>query len=119
MPLVRIDMIKGKSKEYRKTVLECVHNSLEEALGIPGWDRFQRITEIDRDNFEADGKTDDFMIIELTIFPGRSREQKKRATELITKSLGEKLSIAPADIFIIINEPPLENWGLGGRQMGE
>ena len=25
MPLVRIDMIKGKSAEYKKKVLECVH----------------------------------------------------------------------------------------------
>ena len=25
MPLVRIDMIKGKSAEYKKQVFECVH----------------------------------------------------------------------------------------------
>ena len=35
MPLVRIDIIKGKSTEYKKQVLECVHAGLEEALGIP------------------------------------------------------------------------------------
>lgn len=39
MPLVRIEMIKGKSAEYKKQVLECVHAGLEEALGIPDWDR--------------------------------------------------------------------------------
>ena len=30
MPLVRIDMIKGKSTEYKKQVLECVHAGLKE-----------------------------------------------------------------------------------------
>ena len=36
--------------------------------------------------------------------------------ELITAKLGEKLSIAPSDIFIVMSEPPLENWGMGGYQ---
>lgn len=73
--------------------------------------------EVDKEDFEtAPEKTDDFMIIELTIFPGRSKEQKKKAFELITAKLGEKLSIAPSDIFIVMNEPPLKNWGMGGCQ---
>lgn len=119
MPLVRIEMKKGKSQEYKSTMLECVHNSLVEALGIEDWDRFQRIIEIDREDYEtAPGKTDDFVIIELTLFPGRTKEQKKKAIEIITSSLGEKLSIVPTDIFIVINEPPLENWGMGGHQKG-
>ena len=119
MPLVRIEMKKGKSKEYKKTMLDCVHSGLVEAFSIEEWDRFQRIIEIDKDDFEtAPEKTDDFMIIELTIFPGRSREQKKKAIELITAKLCEKLSIVPSDIFIVMSEPPLENWGMGGYQKG-
>ena len=119
MPLVRIDMIKGKSTEYKKQVLECVHTGLEEALGIPDWDRFQRIVEIPREDFEtAPGKSDDFMIIELTLFPGRTKEQKGKAFEIITAKLSEKLGINPPDIFIVINEPPLENWGMAGVQKG-
>ena len=115
MPLVRIEMIKGKSAEYKKQVLECVHAGLEEALGIPDWDRFQRIVEIPREDFEtAPGKSDDFMIIELTLFPGRTKEQKGKAFEIITSKLSEK----PPDVFIVINEPPLENWGMAGVQKG-
>lgn len=120
MPLVRIEMKKGKSSEYKKTLFDCVHTALVEAFGIEEWDRFQRIIEIDKDDFEtAPEKTDDFMIIELTIFPGRSKEQKKKAIERITAILGERLSIAPTDIFIVMNEPPLENWGMGGYQKGQ
>ena len=49
------------------------------------YDRFQRIVEIPKEDFEmASGKTDNFMIIELTIFPGRTREQKRKAIETIT-----------------------------------
>jgi 4-oxalocrotonate tautomerase family enzyme len=56
------------------------------------------------------------MIIELTIFPGRSREQKKDAIEKITGLLCENLGIPATDVFIVMNEPPLENWGMGGNQ---
>jgi 4-oxalocrotonate tautomerase family enzyme len=56
------------------------------------------------------------MIIELMIFPGRTKEQKKNAIEIITKKLCEKLKIPATDVFIVMNEPPLENWGMGGNQ---
>jgi len=35
MPIVTIVMQKGKSKEYRKSILEVVHDSLVVALKIP------------------------------------------------------------------------------------
>ncbi len=118
MPLVRIEMIKGKTTEYKKAVLDCVHEGLMESIGIEDWDRFQRIIEIDSGDYEtAPGKTDKFMIIELTIFQGRTSRQKKALIERVTAKLVERLSIAPTDIFIVIHEPPNENWGLGGKQM--
>ncbi|MBR5645012.1 MAG: tautomerase family protein, partial [Treponema sp.] len=115
MPLVKINLLKGKTDEYKKTIFDCVHQGLIEALGISDWDRFQRIIEFDRSDFEAPAeKSDNFMIIELTIFPSRTKEQKKSAIEIITSKLVKALSIAPEDVFIIINEPPLENWGMAG-----
>ena len=117
MPLVRVDMIKGKTPEYKKKVLDCIHTGLIDSLGIEDWDRFQRIVEIPEEDFERPaGKSEDFMIIELTVFPGRTREQKGKAIELITSNLAEELKIAPTDVFIVINEPPLENWGMAGVQ---
>lgn len=119
MPLVRVDMIKGKSPEYKKTVLDCTHVGLMESIGIEDWDRFQRIVEIPKEDFEtAPEKTDNFMIIELTLFPGRTKEQKGNAVKTITDRLVDHLGITPTDVFIVINEPPLENWGMGGRQKG-
>ena len=119
MPLVKIETIKGKSSEYKKSLLDTIHDALVKSLGIEEWDRFQRIIEYDKDNFETpEGKTDDFMIIELTLFPGRSKTQKKAVIETITSDLNSNLGIASTDIFIVINEPPLENWGMAGKQLG-
>ena len=119
MPLVRIDIVRGHTDEYKKTLLAAVLDGLEFALGIPDWDRFQRLCEIESDYFErSSGKTEQFCIIELTIFPGRSKEIKGKIIAEITRFLGERLHISPPDIFIVINDPPLENWGLGGVQKG-
>ncbi len=117
MPLVRVDMIKGKSPEYKKTLLDCVHSGLMESIGIEDWDRFQRIVEIPQEDFEIpSGKTENFMIIEITMFPGRTKEQKKAVIETITGNIVSKLSIPPTDVFIVINEPANENWGMAGNQ---
>ena len=117
MPLVRIAMKKGKTPEYKKTILDCVHNGLVDALGIENWDRFQRIDEYDEDCFEMPSfKTDSFMIIEIIMFPGRTKEQKKDLIEKITGNLVRELSVDSGDVFVVINEPANDNWGMGGHQ---
>ena len=119
MPLVRVEMLKGRSPEYKEKVLDCIHDALVDAINIEDWDRFQRIIEYDKNDFEFPSfKSDSFMIIELTIFPGRTKEQKGQVIEKITDNLGSRLSIDSGDVFIVINEPPLENWGIGGNQKG-
>ena len=57
-------------------------------------------------------------MIELTMFPGRTKQQKKKVFEEITKELHDRLQIEPTDVFIVINEPVDENWGLAGKQRG-
>ena len=57
-------------------------------------------------------------VIGLDIVTDTLERNTKKAIELITVKLGEKLSIAPSDIFIVMSEPPLENWGMGGYQKG-
>lgn len=117
MPLVKIEIIKGKSLEYKKTVLDAVHVALENTIQIENWDRFQRLYEIEDDLFErSESKTDKFTVIEITMFPGRTKEQKSKLYKEIVKELNERLGIEPTDIFIVINEPANENWGLAGIQ---
>lgn len=120
MPLVKIEIVKGHSKEYKKVFLQTVHDALMNSLKISDDDRYQRIYEIDNEDFERNTtKTDKFSIIELTFFPGRSKEVKRNVIKEITKLLEERLKIPPTDVFIIINEPSLDNWGLRGEQASE
>ena len=122
MPLVRIEILKGHSKDYKTTLLQSVHDGLVNGLSIPDDDRNQRLYELDDYCFERSsnsGKTEKFTLIELTLFPGRSAELKKNTITEITRLLRERLQISSSDVFIIINEPPLENWGIRGNQGSE
>ena len=117
MPLIRIEIIKGKDRDYKKKILDAVHTALIKAIQIEDWDRFQRLYEIDEELFErSENKTDKFTMIEITMFQGRTKEQKAKIYEEIVKELDEKLEIKSSDVFIVINEPPNENWGLAGKQ---
>ena len=94
-----------------------VHTSLVNTIQIEEWDRFQRLYEVEDELFERnESKTDKFTMIEITMFQGRTKEQKAKIYEEIVKGLYEKLQIQASDIFIVINEPPNENWGLAGKQ---
>ncbi|WP_312492736.1 tautomerase family protein [Anaerosporobacter sp.] len=53
------------------------------------------------------------------MFPGRSKEIKKKVIETIKMLLGERLGIVAADIFIVIHEPSFDNWGMGGIQLSD
>lgn len=116
MPLVRIEILKGKDMEYKKSIMEAVHTALVNAIQIEDGDRFQRLYEIEDDLFErSESKTDKFTMIEITMFQGRTKEQKAKIYEEIVRELDEKLHIQATDVFIVINEPPNENWGLAGK----
>ena len=120
MPFVKIEIIAGKTPEYKQQLLQSVHDALVRALEIPDDDRFQRLYELAPDCFEhRDTVTDKMTLIELSLFPGRSTEKKKSVITEITNLLGQRLSIPSGDVYIIINEPPLENWGLRGQQASE
>lgn len=114
MPLVSISIQKGRTADEKRALLDAVHSSLVEALKIPDYDRNQRINEYAAEDFEIPpGKTNKFTLIEITVFPGRSMEAKRNLYQGIVRNLGQ-LDIDPMDVFIVLYEPPMENWGIRG-----
>ena len=119
MPLVRIEIVSGKSPEYRKALMDGVHSALVEAFRIPENDRVQRLFELDREHFEIPStKTDRFTYIEITAFRGRSFEAKKRLYAAVAANLEKDPGIKGGDLVIVLNDPPLEHWGLKGGKPG-
>jgi phenylpyruvate tautomerase PptA (4-oxalocrotonate tautomerase family) len=120
MPLSRIEIYKGRPASERKRLLQAVHTALVEAFGIPEDDRTLRLVEHDPENFETPpGRSENYTLVEITAFPGRSTNAKRSLYKAIVRNLGEA-GIPAEDILVVLHEPSMENWGIrGGRSADE
>jgi phenylpyruvate tautomerase PptA (4-oxalocrotonate tautomerase family) len=118
MPLVRIDLRRGKDAAYRQQIGRVVYEAML-SVGVPANDRFQIVTEHEADNFLFDrtylgiDRTDDLVIIQITWNQGRSVEQKKALYKAIADGLVEAPGIRSEDVFINLIEVAKENWSFG------
>ncbi len=118
MPLVRIDLHKGTSAQFRQELGNTVYSALL-SVGVPENDRFQIINEHEAGNFLYDRtylnipRSDALVVIQITWNEGRSIEQKKALYKAIADGLAEKLDIRPEDVFISLVEVKRENWSFG------
>ncbi len=115
MPMVKIYILEGKTLEYKKAVLKGVQNALIDAIGISENDNFQRLHELESENYiYPPDRTENTTTIEITLFPGRSNEAKRDLYTKIVQNLAENPGIDGNDVMIVLYEPPMENWGVRG-----
>lgn len=114
MPLVKIEVRKTWQPEQVQAMIEAVYRAQLDALKLPEHDRQICFTEHRPEHFHVPpGKTENYTLIEITLFAGRSIEAKRALYQAIVRNLGV-LGIAPDDIFIVLHEVPLDNWGIRG-----
>ena len=119
MPLARIDLVQGKSPEYRRMIGDVVYEAVVAELKAPEGDRFQVITEHPAADFIADprylgiNRTADVVFIQVTMNVGRTLEQKKGFYKKIADGLHERLGLRHEDVLINLVEVAKENWSFG------
>jgi phenylpyruvate tautomerase PptA (4-oxalocrotonate tautomerase family) len=120
MPLVTVSLFQGKTPEYKKQIHDAIHESLVEHFKIKDWDYNQKTKEYTPADWTLpQGKSDKYVLIELSVFPGRTKETKKKLFIEIVNRL-EAIGIPKEDVFILLTEQPMENWGIrGGLQADE
>jgi len=118
MPLVRIDLRKGKDATYREEISRIVHEALV-SVGVPTDDRFQLISEHEPPNLVFDQtylgirRTEDLVMIQITWNEGRTLDQKKALYKAIADGLATRLSLRREDVFVQLVEVKRENWSFG------
>jgi 4-oxalocrotonate tautomerase len=120
MPLVRIDLARGKSAEFRKTLGEIVYRAMRDTINVPENDKFQIITEHPpedlniADNYLGNTYSNDIVLIQMTISVGRTVEMKKALFKRIADDIHAQLKLKRDDVFINLVECVKENWSFGG-----
>ncbi len=114
MPMTRIEVRRQRPPEQVQALIQAVYEAQREALKLPEDDRQIRYVEHRPEHFAVPpGKTEDHTYVEILLFPGRSLEAKRRLYRGIVERFG-RLGIAAADVFIVVQEPPLDNWAIRG-----
>ena len=118
MPLARIDLIKGKSEDYRQAIGEAVYQALR-SIGVPEDDRFQIIAEHEPGNFIFATSylgvehTSDLVMIQITFNEGRTTAQKQALFKAIAEGIHTATGLRAGDVFISLVEVKRENWSFG------
>jgi phenylpyruvate tautomerase PptA (4-oxalocrotonate tautomerase family) len=104
----------GWLSDQVQAIIEAVYLAQREALKVPERDRQIRFIEHKPEHFHVPpGKTENFTLVEIALFAGRTLETKRSLYQAIIKNLGA-VGIAPDDIFIVLHDIPLDNWGIQG-----
>ena len=122
MPLVRISLLAGKPEAHKHKVSDAVHRALVDTISIPAQDRFQIITEHAKPDFVYDPqylnihRTDDLVIIQITLSAGRTLEVRKALYRRIAELLHQEAGLRKEDVFINLVEVAKENWSFGNGE---
>jgi phenylpyruvate tautomerase PptA (4-oxalocrotonate tautomerase family) len=123
MPIVTVTVTKPKTIKFKTTVLSAIHKSLVSA-GVHENDRFQRVHELEPDNFIFDAhfpdvattRNEDFVLIEILMGVGRSVKLKKSILSGIVERLTAE-GLDPENVMIVFQDVPWENWSPAGGRM--
>ena len=122
MPLVRISLRQGKPASYRAAIGEAIHRAMVETINVPADDRFQILQEHPPEGLVYDPRylgierTDDIVVIQITLNLGRTLEMKRALYRRIAECLAENPGVRKEDVMVNLVEVPKENWSFGNGE---
>jgi len=118
MPLVRIDLIEGRTDDQIKTLLDTVQQVMIDVFAAPVHDRYQVVHEhrpgriIAEDTGLGFERTDGIVLIQVTE-QGRDEDQKKALYAELARRLEQHASVRPQDLIVSIVANTSADWSFG------
>lgn len=115
MPQTKIYGVSEYLNPIKSQLSIVIHSCFVDALQYPSDKRFHRFFPMDKSDFIfPPDKSQSYLIIEISMFEGRSVEVNKNLIRLLIKRISETFNISFNDIEITIFETPKHNWGVRG-----
>jgi malonate semialdehyde decarboxylase len=118
MPLLKFDVIAGRTDEQLRQLLDTTHHAMVEAFEVPASDRYQSVTQhrpaemVLEDTGLGFRRTD--KVVLLTVISRRRTEvQKKKFYQLLAERLHERCGISPDDLIVSLVENSDADWSFG------
>jgi phenylpyruvate tautomerase PptA (4-oxalocrotonate tautomerase family) len=119
MPLVKVNLRKGRTTEEKTTIAASIQAALVSVLKVPDADRYQLFNEFEDENFRHTESylgldySSQLLIIEITFLFGRDDEVKKALLAEINQNLVSAGVVRSDDVFIMITEIGAANISFG------
>ena len=115
MPQTKIYGVDNYLNPIKSQLSLVIHSCFVDVLQYHPDKRFHRFFPIDKSDFIFPfDKSQNYLIIEISMFEGRSVDVKKKLIRLLIKRISERFNIPNHDIEITIFETPKYNWGVRG-----
>lgn len=120
MAQIKIYGIKDTLNPIKRQLSDVIHACVMEALQFPADKRAHRFFPMEKEDFfYPAGRTDSYIIIEITMITGRTVEAKKKLVRLLFERIKAELGISHQDVEVCIYESPAHNWGFRGMHGDE
>ncbi len=124
MPLATLTVRRPKTAAFKSQVLTAVQRALTTA-GVPEADLFQRVLELEADDFPFDPQYPDaatprdanFVLIEILLSVGRSVKIKRKILESLIGDLAREAGLDPEHVMVVFKETSWENWAFAGGRI--
>ena len=115
MAQIKIYGLRAHLDGVKAQMSDVIHACVMEALQYPADKRAHRFFPLDREDFYYPvGRTEQYTIIEISMFEGRSDAAKRQLIRLIFEKFSAELGMSVQDVEITIFETPRQNWGIRG-----
>lgn len=120
MSQIKIYGLSSHLKPLREKFSDILHSCIVDAFKYPENKRAHRFFYLEQDDFYyPEGRSEQYTIIEISLFEGRSVESKKTLYQYIFQRFESNLGISKNDVEITLTETPLHNWGIRGKPADE
>ena len=104
----------------RDALSDAIHGAVMAALDYPPEKRFHRFVGLEDADFRhPEDRGDDYTIVEISLFEGRSEEAKRRLIAELFARIEAEAGIPPHSVEITLTETPKVNWGIRGRNAAD
>lgn len=118
MPLLKFDLIQGRSEEQLKTLLDTAHEAMVQAFQVPHSDRYQCVAQHRPGEIMVEdtglGYSRSRQVVLLTVVSRpRPQVQKAEFYRLLAERLQAVCGLSPDDLIVSLVENTDADWSFG------
>ena len=118
MPILKIDVIGGRSAAELNELLDAIHGAVLAAFKVPEHDRYQIVHEHPAAEMRIEDtglgipRSGGIVMVQVTTRP-RTRLEKQNFYELLCQELLRRCGVKASDVVVAITQNADEDWSFG------